>query len=130
MVIAAMPLAKSDAVLAALERGQASLDLAHGGVPVAAVLLAIGIGVLALEVALELGRVGEGVRRRLHDRQRERVGSVSVGGSGVNGVGPVGQRSLNSFHVREPPGGVLARGRELNHVAGARAAQSTPRPAA
>ena len=67
VVIAAMPLANSSAVLGALERGQLALRHALRRVAVAAVLLALDA---ALEVVGELGGVGEGVGRRLDDRRR------------------------------------------------------------
>jgi hypothetical protein len=92
VVTAAIPLAKS---LGAVERRDALLDLAHGGIAVTAVLLPLGIRVASGEIALEVRRVRKGVGRRLRDRRREGVGGALAEYTRMHGFGRVRQSGLH-----------------------------------
>ena len=90
---------KRDARLRQLQSGHAPLQLAHGGVAVAAVLFARRIRVFTAHVAFELGRVGERERGGGFDAQRERVVWAPGRHAGVNAIGGTGDGLLVDAHL-------------------------------
>src|SRR4051812_25238473 len=72
---------EEERVFGSVERGHAMFHLAHGRVPISAILLPLGILVLSFHVPREIGAALERVGRSGYDGRRYGVMGALVGGA-------------------------------------------------